>query len=393
MRPLAIFAGVLVVLAGCAAEGPGGDPAFSDDERARFLERQELLLARLSLDEYVAERDGLDRSAGHDRYFNPVGLIRLSNDVVIGMITSLDLSEDGNILIADRTAGEVFLFAPDGRFVRRLDPTACDPGLAFIPFSAGFTPEGGIMVQNGTRPNVVEFDATGSCTGIHDVPVNAFGGIVRGGDGRLYALNNNPASWHILAFGSGGAADTLLSGPDFSQYNARMGGLTNSLIATTQGRLVFMQRQDALVTLIDPASGSNRKIGGAPADYRPIEDDLTPGLRGTERILKDIRRISEGKSMTIGIDEVAEHVIAVTYKNSWEDNQASIRSTGMQFVHTSGEVLNTEPIHFRLYLSGTLAGRDGVIIREGSRYEEPNLGMDDNRPLIVYRLRLPDNSS
>lgn len=390
MRIVSILTVIPFLCVGCGGgdAGTGGDPVMSTSELTEFRQRQERVLSKFDLEPYVADLDKLDRTGSHDRYFEPVGILRLSNDVVVGSVTSLDLSRDGRILIADRSAREAFLFAPNGQFLGRLDPAACDPGYDFRPFSAAFTPDGSILVRNASRPNIVEFDRDGACLQIHDIPVYGPGGITRGANGVVYALQMSPVSYEILSFDSSRASESIHAGTEFSQYNSRMGGLTSSLLVLSGGNLVFMQRQDPLVTLIDSETGDARRVGRKPEDYRPIEEDLKDGLTGTEEIFDDIRRISDGKSVTIGIDEIAENVIAVTYKNSWEDGQESVKSTGLQLVHTSGAVLNAEPIHFRFYLSGNTAGRDGVVIREGSRYEEPSLTMDDNRPLIVYRLNL-----
>lgn len=390
MRMVSILAVIQLLVMGCGegGAGSGGDSVLSAAEMTEFRQRQERLLSGFELEPYVAELDKLERTGSHDRYFEPVGLLRLSNDVVVGSVGSLDLSRDGRILIADRTAREAFLFAPDGELIARLDPEPCHPGYKFMPFSVAFTPEGGILVYNGTRPNAFEFDRDGECRRSRDFPIYGTGGIVPGNDGRVLALQNGPASFEVLLFDSSAVRDSIYTGTDFSRFNSRMGGLTSSLLQTTSGNVAFIQRQDPLVTLIDPESGDARRIGRLPEDYRPIDEDLKSGLTGTEEIFDDIRRISDGKSVTIGIDEIARGVIAVTYRNSWEDSQESVRSTGLQLVHTSGVVLNAEPIHFRFYLSGRMTGTDGVLIRVGSRYEETGLSMDDNRPLIVYRLKL-----
>ena len=72
--------------------------------------------------------------------------ISLDPSVIIGRISFMDISTEGNLLITDGISDSVFLFSPTGEHIRSYDPLKCLIGREkFHPWNSLFMNEGKIM--------------------------------------------------------------------------------------------------------------------------------------------------------------------------------------------------------------------------------------------------------
>ncbi|MGQ9798059.1 MAG: hypothetical protein ACUVRG_02025 [Ignavibacterium sp.] len=97
-----------------------------------------------------------------------VRTIKPDEKILIGSINSLDIDKNGNILITDRVANQVYLLDPNGKLIRTLLPDSCHPGFNWRPFDAKFDKSGNILVLNA-NPWGYRFYKNGKCLGKMDI--------------------------------------------------------------------------------------------------------------------------------------------------------------------------------------------------------------------------------
>ncbi len=98
-----------------------------------------------------------------DDPFRVVKEIKLSDEIPIGTIGSIDVNAERQLLIADPIGQNVILFDWNGALLKVLSAEACDPGLRWQPSEAHFRPDGSIIVINSSPPWGVIFSGKGDC--------------------------------------------------------------------------------------------------------------------------------------------------------------------------------------------------------------------------------------
>jgi len=87
-----------------------------------------------------------------------------SGPLLIAEIKSLDVADDGRMLVVDLIGHQAFLFAPDGKLLALLDPSLCHPGFEVRPVNAKFI-EGRSIFLSNAGPSGYLFTPEGKCLG------------------------------------------------------------------------------------------------------------------------------------------------------------------------------------------------------------------------------------
>ena len=100
----------------------------------------------------------------HDELFVFEDTIRLDPSVIIGTVRDLDVNSEGELLITDSNARNVYRFSATGRLLYELIVEECHPGAEadFHPFSARFIGDGR-MITWANSGRAFLFDDTGHC--------------------------------------------------------------------------------------------------------------------------------------------------------------------------------------------------------------------------------------
>lgn len=94
--------------------------------------------------------------------------IKITNEILIGDISFLDINKNGNILISDRIGNAVHLLDNKGKLLKTLTPDSCNPGFNWRPYQAYFDKQGNILVLNSI-PWGYRFWGNGNCRGEMDI--------------------------------------------------------------------------------------------------------------------------------------------------------------------------------------------------------------------------------
>lgn len=94
--------------------------------------------------------------------------IYLSEKLLIGDITTLDVNSERNLLVVDKIGNSVYLFNSKGALLKNLSIEKCNPGINWRPFEAKFDKNGNILILN-SNPWGFRFDSNGNCIGRLDL--------------------------------------------------------------------------------------------------------------------------------------------------------------------------------------------------------------------------------
>lgn len=316
-------------------------------------------------------------SPSFQRYFKRLGRIELSDDVLIGEFSSLQISPSGRLLIHDRTGHDVFLFEPDGRLVRTLSSEGCDPGLPWKPEGAVFSPTGEIFVTNNRNRDVL-FNADGFCTRLVDRGLVPSRSTVLTESGDLFALVTQGSSGrYIQHFDIDGIArPRIAESNEFSVILPLL--IAGGLAQDDTGRLYLGLPVGAQISVFDTSGTDLGRVGTAPEYFRPIERDLPDN-----HARRAIFGVMETSSSIVAISLLDTDTLILFIRNGFEDYETSEKTIGLHVMSTSGETLTSIPILLSGYKTMLLGARDGLLYR--ATYPDVDSDDDGNQSLIVYR--------
>ncbi len=118
---------------------------------------------------------------------------KLSDELLIAEIKSLDVDPGGRLLIVDLSGGQAFLFDPDGNLIASLDPSLCHPGFEVRPVTAVFVGDQSIFLANA-GPWGYRFTFEGECLGnVHsDYALTTWGYLDSDEQGNLVGYYRRP---------------------------------------------------------------------------------------------------------------------------------------------------------------------------------------------------------
>lgn len=133
----------LLLITGCDTSEPADDAASDDTANGAVKGEEEYTLP--VADTYLHIADSIGVEIGDSNY-------------VFGAIAGAGFSETGEIAVLDAQKSSVFLFSPDGEFIRNIGRNGSGPGEFLLPSTMAFRPEGGLVVSDGMGSKLVYFD-------------------------------------------------------------------------------------------------------------------------------------------------------------------------------------------------------------------------------------------
>ena len=126
-----------------------------------------------------------------EELFAPEDTIRLDSSVIIGRIDHLDVSDSGELLVADGVSNNFVLFSAEGEHIRTYDLSTCLPGARISrPSVAQFLQEGHLLLSQWDATAVINLDGTCVASKVRLLPfVSA--GCVHGDSIFMYSAQDS----------------------------------------------------------------------------------------------------------------------------------------------------------------------------------------------------------
>lgn len=337
------FCVVLFLIGGCSELG---DPPFT----LNFSE----------LDKYApASSTDIAEGSGQsfEKYFELVDTIVLSDEVVIGTASRLEVGPNGELLVLDPTSDNVILFDKKGQFLSVLDVEPCHPGFDWNPGKLSFRDDGRILVVNGGFGGFY-FDGEGHC--LESLNGEYFGPrfVAVGPDHNLYGFRMRRVQYGIeWASEYGNDSRYLIEGNETNNILVRVvaGG-----ILVDESKHVFLTVPNRpFVYKISPEDEAIQVLGYRPSYYRQMSGE-TPVDRGASgrSAMDEVNRIVMSSSVTINMHLLDRDKIMILYTNSYNRETRPSEMFGIHVMNTNGESLIEEEI----LVAGPVfsAGRGGL---------------------------------
>lgn len=310
-------------------------------------------------------------SPSFDAHFEPVGMVELSDEVLLNYVSSVDVDSEGRHLVFER--GGVYLFAPGGELISELTPEACDPGYNFSPQSAtSFFPDGRILVTSGPA-DPLEFDREGQC--VEKLVTQRFARYTRPASVGIYQVFARVDSMLLLLFDEAGEQkNRWVWEPPFPRLNDVM--LSGGLV-TSDGMAFLAISTDARVRAYRPGA-PEMTIGDVPKEFVPATEDLGE-VQGMESLMEAMRALPR-RTMTTRLMLLDQDRLVQFFRHGEETFATSERGSALRVINTEGKTLHTAPIEYRGYQRNFVGAVDGLLIRSISPTLESG-----NPSLILYR--------
>jgi hypothetical protein len=240
------------------------------------------------------------------------GTVHFSDELVIGEIHHLEISDTGEMLLLDHPGRQVLLLHADGSLKANLDPLPCHPGFEMFPINARFGPD--YILMTNARPWGMRFDLAGRCIGgMADDFKPPFDWAI---DGEGHIIGTDVVGDHVRL--------TIRDSTGRLLREQRIDGVPSlQLVLRHQirgkqvvGNRVFM----GFITLPgvrihDTRTGSAiGSIGAPPARYRPVRRDLP--TQADDRLLRALRELLTESSILINVFRFSENSLLLQYRDS-----------------------------------------------------------------------------
>ncbi len=308
-------------------------------------------------------------------YFEQVGEVQLSDDVVLGGMSGPTIGPQGQILMLD--SEQAVLFDSNGNMIRHVSPELCHPGFDFQPRKAHFLAEGGFLVLTNMGQGFW-FGADGQCSTKfpHQVFQSHFG-LKQDSSVVTYRVNRN--DWQIKRYGSQEEDVANL----FTGFPPRMlsryvgggivpGNQNDWFIAASHSPFVYRFRE-----------GRFEKLGYIPPYYNPIQTDLTEEEQtNVQAMMKRTSLIMKESSSTGWLYNLDTDLLVLRFLRV-EDGTADKRTPGaLHIMDFDGNPITRGPLFL-----GELNPFD---FANGSMYlrEYDQSGLEDaslNPKIVEYR--------
>jgi hypothetical protein len=137
------------------------------------------------------------RVSSMEQYFRPVKTIPLSDSLLLGSVTSLEIASQDRLLVTDLTGKKVVLFNAEGKLIRGLNPAACHPRFNWSPHHTALLPEHKILVINSGDPWRYKFDEDGNYMHEMDRRLSFSNHVASDTNQYLYGLYTGPDRYYI----------------------------------------------------------------------------------------------------------------------------------------------------------------------------------------------------
>lgn len=312
-----------------------------------------------------------------DELFVPVDTVQLAASVLIGTTAFMDVSPDGDFLIADEMQRVFHIFSASGNHVRTFSSKDCNPEEGARSSAGRFLADGRMVVSTSTGHFI--FDVDGNCERrIPDLPIAHHSFCPR--EDSIYVMLHlqRPPQVHVYALKSGGARHYELREPKFPKATQVKRGRLGREIACFDDAVYFRY----------PESSDGEPLWSGPAQirfrlpfYRAPQRDMGGGGSMNSRI-DDLRQLSREFTYSTGIFELDEFHRMVTFNARYGSGEVSfhvVDSRTQTSLHSETDrIIRT--------------AKNGYLYLEGD-YEELSSGELGNRMIEVLRFVPLENSA
>lgn len=318
-----------------------------------------------------------DEPLAFDDYFELVGEVQLSDDIVFGSRTSIVVGPQRQFLVLDSERDQAGLFDTKGNLMANVSPEACHPGFDFKPMKGFFLPDGGFLILT-LMAEGFWFDSEGACT--TKLPHRPYASMLAlRADSSLFAYRTSQDAWHLLRFGTTESeVDTLFTGiPTRLSFRFVGGGLVQGTendwyLAGTHSPFVYRYR-----------AGQFEKLGYIPPYYSPLQEDLTEEeQQNVDALMGRMSELNRSSSATGWLYLLDSDLLVLRYMRVEDDDSNKPNPGALHIVDFDGNPITRGPLFL-----GELSPFD---FANGSMYlrEYDQSGLDDaplNPKIIEYR--------
>lgn len=263
-------------------------------------------------------------------HFQLERVIQLSDDVLIGTIMSLDIGENGDILLVDKESMTVQLFNKEGNHLTELDASACHPGFNKRPIVAVFAEDSFIFVVN-SGPWGYRFEIDGSCLGAVDDAYRV---------GFHTSYSSDGFIWGFYWRNGGSIAKMDTTGKELNRFNVEETNFPNIVnrwqgggLVALDGYIYYAGVTSQRIFKYYPDGTLDQIFDNPPDGYRAPSKDFPDNLSPT--FFKKAGEIMFSSTMTNDLFALDENKVMIQF---WNRD----RGLGYQIFDADGALLIEE---------------------------------------------------
>ncbi len=228
--------------------------------------------------------------------FRPVDTVRFDASVLIGVMSFVDVSDQGDFLITDDVSDAFHVFTASGNHVRTFTASQCNPEERGVLLSARFL-TGGRMIATTSR-GVYAFNADGSCEK-RLLELNANRPSFCEWRGSAYFLDPHLPTPKIYAYSveSGVVRDYDLRKPKFPGVTSVKRGRVGHQIACFDHGVFYRYPESSDG---EPLWPGNDPVIHRPTFFRPPQRDMIKTSSGAAR-MDNLMELSREATYTNGL--------------------------------------------------------------------------------------------
>ena len=263
-----------------------------------------------------------------ENYFRKHRVIELSEEVLIGEVTSLDVGKNGDLLIADGLGQALWIFDKDGALKKEISPEACHPGFTMRPIEAHYAQDLYILLSNSGPPGY-RFNTDGSClSSMHYefLPPKSFS---FDDQGHIYGIYSYPSGYRLVVMDEQGKKIhhfDLVEEP-FPIIATRVEG---SGVHYQDGHIFYVSVAIPALHKYSEEGELEEVYQVRPTFYRPIKRDL-PDFSNPRSFFKAFVQIKKESTLVVNFYSLDADKFMLQYLNGSE--------MGFQIVDVQGNVL------------------------------------------------------
>lgn len=298
--------------------------------------------------------------------------IKITNKILIGDISFLDIDKNGNILITDRIGNSVYLLDKEGKFIKTLTPDSCNPGFNWRPYKAFYDKQGNILVLNSI-PWGYRFWGNGNCRGGMDITFIAPLHLSFLSDNSIVGYYNLDDGLHLKIMNYKGE-EKLRFGEFPREYERLLYRFEGGGLVTDKDDNIYqLNLSSPEIFKYNKQGQLIKKFGKIPFYFRKIERDLSNSDPGTE--MSEIPKLLKDKTIAISMFEYDTDKIMVQLYNG--------NYFGIQIYNLKGKYLLKDEIILDRQIS---AAKYGLIYFVHQPEPDDN-GNLPNPVIEVYKLK------
>ncbi|MCY4159046.1 MAG: hypothetical protein OXE92_07800 [Bacteroidetes bacterium] len=262
---------------------------------------------------------------------------RLSDELLIAQIKSLDVDSDGRLLVTDLLGSQAFLFDPDGTLLASLDPSYCHPGFEVRPVNAVFVGDQSIFLANA-GPWGYRFTSEGECLGsVHsDYTLTMAGFLDVSNQGTLVGYYTHKTTSSVRLMTTEGETIREIDLPSSKFPNAsdriNMGG-----IVADQTHVFVARAVERDILKIDFDGTIESSFSHRTPWFQDIKEDI-PAANSTDMaaLMRAAGKIFASTTLTSEIFELTDKIIMVQYRGPKDNGYQLFTKEGLLIAEQLG---------------------------------------------------------